>query len=359
MEYKIAVIPGDGVGAEVTEAAQRLLSAAAARTGAKFQFTEKPAGGVALDAFGCPLPSDTVDACHHAQAVLLGAVGGPKWDNVEPALRAEKAILGLRQALGLYANLRPVRDWPAIRQCSPLKPDRIEGVDILLIRELTGGIYFGRRCESELSGDGCEQAWDTELYRRDEIERVVDFAIKAARIRRSRVTSVDKANVLASSRLWRRVADRMLSGQPGIEYNHLYVDNCAMQLILNPRQFDVIVTSNLFGDILSDEAAVLAGSIGMLPSASMGTVGGGLYEPVHGSAPDIAGRGVVNPIGAVLSASMLARYALNNSVIADAIERAVDKALDEGYRTADISHPGCVPVSTGQMTDAIIARLAL
>ena len=290
-------------------------------------------------------------AAKKADAVLLGAVGGPKWDHVAPEIRAERAILGLRKELGLYANLRPIRVSESLIEFSPLKAEAVSGIDILIVRELIGGIYFGAKCESTVV-DGVEQATDLEIYSAPEVSRIVSLACQAAQQRRKQVVSVDKANVLASSRLWRKVAQETAGKFADVSLSHLYVDNCAMQLILAPKQFDVIVTNNLFGDILSDEAAVLTGSIGMLPSASIGD-GTGLYEPIHGSAPDIAGKGLANPIGTILSAAMLLRYSLEASQIAEQIERAVDRVLVEGYRTADLYKHGSTKVTTDEMAGLI------
>lgn len=351
---KIVVIPGDGIGPEVTVAARAILALVARKAGLDLQFVTCLAGGAAIDARGVPLPDDTLAAAKTADAVLLGAVGGPKWDGVAPDIRPEKAILGLRKALGLYANLRPVKVSAALAAYSPLKPEIVAGTDILIVRELTGGIYFGPKCESE-NQDGVERAWDTEIYSVLEVARIVRMACQAAKGRRGKVTSVDKANVLASSRLWRRVATATAK-EEGIELSHMYVDNCAMQLVLGPKTFDVIVTGNLFGDILSDEAAVVAGSIGLLPSASIGD-GPGLYEPIHGSAPDIAGQGIANPVGTILSAAMLLRHSLKAEAPAAAIEQAVDAVLAEGYRTADLYRPGLTKVSTEEMSELIIKQL--
>ncbi len=351
---RIVVIPGDGIGPEVTTAACAILDKAARKSGLDLAFATCLAGGAAIDKYGKPLPDDTLAAARTADAVLLGAVGGPKWDGVAPDIRPEKALLGLRKALGLYANLRPVKIAEALAAYSPLKPENVAGTDILIVRELTGGIYFGPKCESE-TADGVEKAWDTEVYSVPEVIRIVRVACRAAKGRRGRITSVDKANVLASSRLWRRVATA-IAREEGVELSHLYVDNCAMQLVLSPKSFDVIVTSNLFGDILSDEAAVIAGSIGLLPSASIGD-GPGLYEPIHGSAPDIAGHGVANPIGSILSAAMLLRYSLQAEEPAAAIERAVDAVLAQGYRTADLYRPGLTRVSTEEMAGLISKQL--
>ena len=346
-EKKITVIPGDGIGPEVTDTALTILHAASSRTGMSCVCSTHLAGGVAIDAYGVPLPEETIVAARAADAVLLGAVGGPKWDNVAPSIRPEKAILGLRKSLGLFANMRPVKVTVAMAPYSPLKLERVSGVDILILRELTGGIYFGKRCESEMI-DGVEHAWDTEQYSVPEVERIVRMAFQAAGGRRGKVTSVDKANVLASSRLWRRTATLIGAEYPAVQLEHMYVDNCAMQLVMSPKALDVVVTGNLFGDILTDEAAVITGSIGMLPSASLGD-GTGLYEPIHGSAPDIAGKGVANPLGTILSVAMMFRHSLGNEPAARLIETAVEKVLSEGYRTADMMQEGLTLCSTIEM----------
>lgn len=355
MNKRIVVIPGDGVGEEVTSAALEICCRAAWKNGVTVEYERYEAGGAALDRYGVPLPEKTLQACREADGILLGAVGGPQWDSVAPELRPEKAILGLRKELGLYANLRPVRVPPALAGYSPLKSDAVAGLDILIVRELNGGIYYGERGEKTLA-DGTTEAWDMERYNEKEIGRITRTACQAALARQGRVASVDKANVLASSRLWRRTVAHVAGEFPGISLSHMYVDNCAMQLVLAPGQFDVIVTSNLFGDILSDEAAVLAGSIGMLPSASLGD-GPGLYEPIHGSAPDIAGQGKANPIGTVLSAAMLLRHSLGLEKAAAAIENAVDDVLAGGFRTADLYRPGLILTSTAEMGRLIAERL--
>lgn len=355
MSQQVVVIRGDGIGAEVVEAALRILRKASGLYNISLEYQEHYAGGVAIDRFGTPLPEATVQAAQCSSAVLLGAVGGPQWDQVAPELRAEKAILGLRKALGLYANLRPVKVTAALARYSPLKPEYVEGADIAIIRELNGGVYYGERQEADEQA-GINKAFDVEAYSVPEVERIVRIACETARKRSGKVVSVDKANVLASSRLWRRVASKVAAEYSDIELTHMYVDNCAMQLVLGPKKFDVIVTSNLFGDILSDEAAVIAGSIGMLPSASLGN-GPGLYEPIHGSAPDIAGKGLANPVGTILSAAMMLRYSLGNAQAADRIEAGVDQVLAEGYRTADLYQQGLTQVSTEEMAKLIEARM--
>ena len=355
MAKKIVVIPGDGIGEEITSSAVQVLKKIDEKFALGLEFTKYDAGGTAYDKFGTPLPQETIDACKAADGVLFGAVGGDKWDNVEPALRPEKAILGLRKALGLYANLRPVKVADALVEYSPLKPELVKGVDLVIVRELIGGIYFGDKCESEIH-EGQERAWDLENYSVPEVDRIGRLAFETARLRRGKVTSVDKANVLATSRLWRRTIAALHEKYPDVELNNLYVDNCSMQLAVKPSQFDVIVTGNLFGDILSDEAAVIGGSIGLMPSASIGECTS-LYEPIHGSAPDIAGKGVANPIGTILSAAMLLRYSLKAEAAAQAIEMAVDQVLEDGWRTSDLWKEGFKKADTEKMTEVIIDRL--
>ena len=352
---KIAVIPGDGIGQEITSAAVKVLKVIDEKFALGLEFETHDAGGTAYDKFGTPLPDETLDACKNADAVLFGAVGGAKWDNVEAKLRPERAILGLRKGLGLYANLRPVRVFEQLVDNSPLKPELVGGVDLVIVRELVGGIYFGERCESEIK-DGVERAWDLENYSVPEVDRITKLAFETARLRRSKLTSVDKANVLATSRLWRRTVNKLAQDFADVALNHLYVDNCAMQLAVNPKQFDVIVTGNLFGDILSDEAAVIGGSIGLMPSASIGELTS-LYEPIHGSAPDIAGMNIANPMGTILSAAMLLRYSLKAEDAARTIENAIEKTLADGLRTADIFSDGCKKLGTIEITDEIIKRI--
>ena len=355
MKKKIVVIPGDGIGGEITDAAVKVLKKTAAIYHLDLSLDQKMAGGTAYDACGDPLPKETVEAAQNADAVLFGAVGGDKWDNVDPLKRPEKAVLGLRKALGLYVNLRPVHVSPVLAPYSPLKPDIVTGTDVLIVRELIGGIYFGDRCESEIH-DGVERAWDLENYSVPEVERISRFAFKTAQGRRKKVTSVDKSNVLATSRLWRRTVTKEHKAYPDVALNHMYVVNCAMQLAARPTQFDVIVTSNLFGDILSDEAAVLGGSIGMMPSASVGEKTS-LFEPIHGSAPDIAGKGIANPCATILSAAMLFRYALGEEAAAQAIEKAVDAALLDGWRTPDLYKDGFKKADTDTMTGIILDQI--
>ncbi|MBX7234626.1 MAG: 3-isopropylmalate dehydrogenase [Caldilineales bacterium] len=330
--YRIVLLPGDGIGPEVVGEAQAVLQDLAPAFGFSLDFETHLMGGCAIDAFGASLPDSTLAACRQADAVLLGAVGGPKWDNPNAADRPERGLLALRKGLNLYANLRPVKIFPQLLDASSLKADVLAGVDMLVIRELTGGAYFGPRQE------GDQEAYDTMLYTRPEIERVVRVAARAARGRRGKLTSVDKANVLASSRLWRKVTTQVMAAEfPDVKLEHQLVDSMAMHLIRWPSAYDVIVAENLFGDILTDEAAMLAGSMGMLPSASLGDTTLGLYEPIHGSAPDIAGKGIANPLATILSAAMLLRHSLGQEGAAQAIEGAVAQALAAGYRTPDLA----------------------
>jgi 3-isopropylmalate dehydrogenase len=347
-EARIALLPGDGIGPEVVSEAVCVLRAVARRAGTTLDFVEELIGGAAIDECGDPLPPATVAACRSAQAVLLGAVGGPKWDNPAAPVRPEQGLLKLRKELGVFANLRPVRPHPALSAQAPVRAELLSGVDILVVRELTGGLYFGPRTrEPHPSG---EQVCDTLVYTTGEIERIVRLAARMARARRGRLTSVDKANVLESSRLWRATAKRVVETEfPDVRLDHQLVDSTAMALVRRPADFDVIVTENMFGDILSDEAGVLVGSLGLLPSASLGGDGPGLYEPIHGSAPDIAGRGIANPIGTILSTAMLCRESLGWTAAATWIEAAVARVLDEGARTADIAAPGQAALSTTEM----------
>lgn len=352
---KIVVIPGDGIGQEITASAVKVLKKVDEKFNIGLQFDYRDAGGTSYEKFGTPLTDEALDACKKADGVLFGAVGGKKWDNLPVHLRPEKAIFGLRKGLGLFANLRPTKVYNELINSSPLKSELVTGCDLLIVRELVGGIYFGKRCESEFI-DGVEQAWDTEIYSVPEIERITKLAFETAKIRRGKVTSVDKANVLAASRLWRKVVNDMAKNFPEVELNHLYVDNAAMQLVLNPKQFDVIVTNNIFGDILSDEASVIGGSIGLMPSASIGELTS-LYEPIHGSAPDIAGQDLANPMGTILSAAMLLRYSLKEELAAKSIETAIDKTLADGWRTADIYSDGFKRVGTEKVTEIICDNL--
>ena len=348
---KIIVIPGDGIGQEITACAVKVLEKIDQKFNIGLQFETRDAGGTSYEKFGTPLTDEALTACKNADGVLFGAVGGKKWDSLPVHLRPEKAIFGLRKGLGLFANLRPTKVYPELINSSPLKPELVNGADLLIVRELVGGIYFGPRCESETK-DGVEQAWDTEIYSVPEIERITKLAFETAKKSRGKLTSVDKANVLAASRLWRKVVNNMAKNYPDVELNHLYVDNAAMQLVLNPAQFDIIVTNNIFGDILSDEAAVIGGSIGLMPSASIGELTS-LYEPIHGSAPDIAGQDKANPMGTILSAAMLLRYSLNREDAAQAIESAIEKTLADGWRTPDIFSDGFKKVGTNRVTEII------
>jgi len=354
MKATIAVIPGDGIGPEVTSQAVSVLSKVAARFGHEFSFTEALMGGIAIDKTGSPLPDESIRSCEQADAILLGAVGGPKWSDPSAPVRPEQGLLKLRKHFSLFANLRPVKAYPALAQHTPLRPELLEGVDMLFVRELTGGIYFGRRQEQEQNSDS---AYDTEVYSVPEVERVAHVAFRAAQGRRKRLTSIDKANILASSRLWRRTITRVHEDYSDVELDHILVDAASMYLITRPASFDVLVASNMFGDILTDEASVLAGSLGMSPSASLGDGKFGLYEPIHGSAPDIAGQGKANPTGTILSAAMLLRYSLGLETEAAAIERAVDSVLASGARTADIAVRGGGFVSTSEFADAILSNI--
>lgn len=356
MNAKIAVLAGDGVGKEIVPEAVKVLKAVAERYGHAFEFVNGDVGGHAIDKVGVPLPQETLALAKQSQAVLLGAVGGPKWESLDYSLRPERALLGLREQLGLYANLRPAKLYPMLADASTLKREVIEGIDLLVVRELTGGIYFGKPKGIEKTPEG-ERGINTEVYTTEEIRRIAVTAFEAARKRRRRVTSVDKANVLESSELWRRVVTQVGAGYPDVELIHMYVDNCAMQLIRNPKQFDVLVTTNLFGDILSDEAAMLTGSIGMLPSASLG-VHAALYEPIHGSAPDIAGKNIANPIATIASVAMMLEYTFQLGKEAAAVERAILRTLEQGCRTKDIHSPGTTLVGTVEMGDAIVKNLA-
>ena len=357
MNAKIAVLAGDGVGREIIPEAVKILKAVAKKFHHTFEFLSGDVGGQAIDKLGLPLPQESLTLAKHSGAVLLGAVGGPKWEGLEYSLRPERALLGLREHLGLYANLRPAKLYPVLADASTLKREVIEGIDILVVRELTGGIYFGKPKGIEKLPNGSERGINTEVYTTEEIQRIAKVAFEAARKRRKKVMSVDKANVLESSELWRRVVtDVHKKGYPDVELSHIYVDNAAMQLVRNPRQFDVMLCNNMFGDILSDEAAMLTGSIGMLPSASIGAQVG-LFEPIHGSAPDIAGKNVANPIATIASAAMMLSYGFRLDKEAETIEHAIVKTLDLGYRTKDIHSPGTRLVSTTEMGDAILRNL--
>jgi len=356
VKAKIAVLAGDGVGREIIPEAVKILKAIGDKYHHTFEFTKADIGGQAIDKVGVPLPNDTLALAKQSDAVLLGAVGGPKWEGLDYSIRPERALLGIREALGLYANLRPAKVYANLVDASTLKREVIEGIDILVIRELTGGIYFGRPKGIEPLPGGGERGVNTEVYTTEEVRRIAKVAFEAARKRRKKVMSVDKANVLESSELWRKVVIEVHKDYPDVELSHIYVDNAAMQLVRNPRQFDVMLCNNMFGDILSDEAAMLTGSIGMLPSASVGAKVG-LFEPIHGSAPDIAGKNIANPIATIASAGMMLSYALQLDKEAEAIERAIVKTLDMGYRTKDIQSPGTQIVGTVEMGDAILRNL--
>lgn len=357
MNYRIAVLPGDGIGAEVVPQAIRVLDVVGKKAGITFDYTYGLIGGVAIDATGHPLPQATLDICRQSDAILLGAIGGPKWDTLPTHLRPEvAALLPLRKELGLYANIRPCHLFPALANASTLKPEVLDGVDMVVIRELTGGLYFGEKRRETLA-DGSQRAIDTLVYSTSEIERIVRLACEAAKKRRGHVCSVDKANVLESSRLWRETALKVAADYPEVTMTHLYVDNAAMQLVRYPRQFDVMVTENMFGDILSDQASMLSGSLGMLASASIGGEVA-LYEPAHGSAPDIAGQNKANPLATILSVAMMLEYSFNRVEEARAIETAVDAVLNQGFRTGDIMEAGKTLVNTVAMTDCVINELA-
>jgi len=353
MQAQIILLPGDGIGPEVVAAGRRVLEAVAQTSGHRFTFDEYLIGGCAIDTQGTPLAPATLQACQAADAVLLGAVGGPKWDDPNAAMRPEQGLLGLRKGLAVFANLRPVKAYPALVAASPLKPEKLAGVDLLVVRELTGGLYFGQP-KGRTMVDGRRRGVDTMEYFDDEIRRVVKVAFELARERRKKLTSVDKANVLDSSRLWRQVAMEVGQEYPDVQLEHMLVDTAAMRLVTWPAGFDVIVTENTFGDILTDEAAVLGGSMGVLPSASLGSGGPGLYEPIHGSAPDIAGKGIANPIGTILSTALLLRYSLHLAEDAARVEAAVEAVIAAGQLTPDLGGK----LTTQQATNAVIANLA-
>lgn len=354
-DYKITLLKGDGIGPEIVNQAVKVLDCVAEKFGFGVTYDEALLGGCAIDATGVPLPDETVAKCKASDSVLLGAVGGPKWDSQPGNNRPEAGLLGIRGALGLFANLRPSVIFGPLKSASPIKDEIIGGnLDVMIVRELTGGIYFGERGRKEVNGQPA--AWDTEMYTVGEVERIARVAFDLAMKRNKKLTSVDKANVLESSRLWRETVKRVAEDYPEVELNHMYVDNCAMQLVRNPRQFDVILTSNIFGDILSDEASMIAGSIGMLASASLSGSKLGLYEPIHGSAPDIAGQNIANPLATILSVAMMLRYSLDLSEAADAIEAAVAKVL-ETYRTPDIYEEGFTKVGCDEMGDRVCEAL--
>ena len=354
---KILILPGDGIGPEVVAEAVKVLRVADRRFGLGVELSEGLLGGAAIDAYGKPLPEETLAKARAADAILLGAVGGPKWDNIDRALRPEKGLLAIRAELGLFGNLRPAILYPQLAGASALKPEVVSGLDILIVRELTGGIYFGEPRGIRTLENGERQGFNTDIYSESEIRRIGRVAFEAARKRGKRLCSVDKANVLEVTVLWREVMTELAAEYPDVELSHMYVDNAAMQLVRAPKQFDVVVTGNLFGDILSDAAAMLTGSIGMLPSASLDVNGKGMYEPVHGSAPDIAGQGKANPLATVLSLAMMLRYSFGKAEAAAAIERAVGTVLDAGLRTGDIMTAGCQLVNTATMGDALCEAL--
>ena len=360
MNFNIALLRGDGIGPEIVDSAVAVLHKIGEKYGHTFNCTPYLIGGCAIDATGIPLPKETIDGCLASDSVLLGAVGGAvghnKWDQMPPHLRPEKALLGIREALGLFTNLRPAKLYPALKGDCPLREDIVEkGFDIMMVRELTGGIYFGERGRRE--GKYGEEAYDTECYSKMEVERIARVAFETAQKRNKNVISIDKANVLESSRLWREVVHEVAKDYPDVTLTDMLVDNAAMQLVKNPRQFDVVVTSNMFGDILSDEASMITGSIGMIPSSSLGDGTRGLYEPIHGSAPDIAGKDIVTPTACILSAAMMLRYSFGMTEEADAIENAVNKVLDKGLRTADNMSEGCTCLGCTAMGDAILAEI--
>ena len=358
MNYRVAVLPGDGIGPEVVSVGTELLTQVASLYGFQVEFAQGLVGGASIDADGKPLTDKVLQLAKESRAVLLGAMGGPKWDGLDYSIRPERALLALRQELALFANLRPVKLFSALASASTLKREVVEGTDLLVVRELTGGIYFGEPKGIARLPDGTERGVNTEVYTTPEIERIAHVAFEAARKRRKKVTSVDKANVLEATELWRQVVTRVhkQNGYGDVALEHMLVDNCAMQLIRNPRQFDVIVTTNMFGDILSDEAAMLTGSIGMLPSASLGGKVG-MYEPVHGSAPDIAGKDLANPLATVLTVALMLRHSLEQGEAADRVERAVEEVLNEGYRTQDIQEKGCRLVGCKEMGRLVRERI--
>ena len=357
MSKQILVLPGDGIGPEIMAEAVKVLNLANEKYNLGFELSFDDLGGAAIDRYGVPLADETLAKARAADAVLLGAVGGPKWDTIDPAIRPERGLLKIRSQLGLFGNLRPAILYPQLAEASSLKPEVVAGLDILIVRELTGGIYFGQPRESKVLENGERMAYDTLPYSESEIRRIAKVGFDMAMVRNKKLCSVDKANVLASSQLWRAVVEEVAKDYPQVELSHMYVDNAAMQLVRAPKQFDVMVTDNMFGDILSDEASMLTGSIGMLPSASLDANNKGMYEPCHGSAPDIAGKGIANPLATILSVSMMLRYSFNQSAAADAIELAVSKVLDQGLRTGDIWSEGKTKVGTAAMGDAVVEAL--
>ncbi|MHB8471823.1 MAG: 3-isopropylmalate dehydrogenase [Gammaproteobacteria bacterium] len=357
MTHKIAILPGDGIGPEIVAEAMKVLECLRDEFKLKLKLTEAPVGGAGYEAAGQPLPADTLKLAKRSDAILLGAVGGPQWEKLDRPLRPEQGLLGLRSKLQLFANLRPAILYPQLAGASTLKPEVVSGLDIMIIRELTGDIYFGKPRGMRTLSDGTRKGFNTMSYTEAEIERIARVGFATARKRNRRLCSVEKANVLETSELWREVVVRVAQEFPDVALSHMYVDNAAMQLVRAPKQFDVIVTGNLFGDILSDEAAMLTGSIGMLPSASLDVRGKGMYEPIHGSAPDIAGQGIANPLATILSVAMMLRYTLNEAAHAERIEAAVGRVLDDGLRTADIWSEGMRKVGTAEMGDAVVSVL--
>ncbi len=355
-QHRVVLLPGDGIGPEITAVTRRMLEAVSARHGFQLSFNEQPIGGAAIDATGEPLPASTLEACQQADAVLMAAIGSPRFDNLPRDKRPETGLLGLRAGMELFANLRPVKIVPALIDASSLRPEVIQGVDLMVVRELTGGIYFGQP-KGRVEADGEERGFNTMTYSASEVDRIAKVAFELAQQRRGQLCSVDKANVLDVSQLWRDRVDALAPQFAGVEVSHLYVDNAAMQLVRSPRQFDVLLTGNLFGDILSDEAAMLTGSIGMLPSASLGAGGPGLFEPVHGSAPDIAGQDKANPMAMVLSAAMMLRIGLKEEAAATSLERSVDRVLAAGFRTGDLMAEGCTPLGCEAMGAELIKSL--
>ena len=356
MEKKIAVIRGDGIGPEIVNQALKVLDKIANLYHHVFMYTDVDMGGCAIDKYGDPLPQTELDKCLSSDSVLLGAVGGPRWNDVPGPMRPEKGLLRLRAGMGVYSNNRPAKIWPQLADASPLKPSIVaEGIDFIIVRELIGGIYFGKH--ETVEADGEKKAIDELTYTESEIERIGRIGFETARKRGKKLCSVEKSNVLDSSRLWKKVMHNLAAEYPDVELSDMLVDNCAMQIVKNPAQFDVIVTENMFGDILSDEASMITGSIGMIPSSSLGATACGLYEPIHGSAPDIAGTDSANPIGTILSAAMMLRYSFDMAEEADCIETAVSAVLDEGYRTGDIFSPGCTKVGCTEMGRLIIEKM--
>ena len=357
MSKQILILPGDGIGPEIMAEGVKVLNVANDKFGLGYELSFDDLGGAAYDRYGSPLADETLERARAADAVLLGAVGGPKWDTIDPALRPERGLLKIRSELGLFGNLRPAILYPQLAEASTLKPEVVSGLDILIVRELTGGIYFGTPRERTTLESGERMAYDTLPYSESEVRRIAKVGFDMAMVRNKKLCSVDKANVLASSQLWREVVEEVAKDYPDVELSHMYVDNAAMQLVRAPKQFDVIVTDNMFGDILSDQASMLTGSIGMLPSASLDVNSKGMYEPCHGSAPDIAGQGIANPLATILSVSMMLRYSFGQVAAADAIEQAVSQVLDQGLRTGDIQSEGCRKVGTAEMGDAVVAAL--